>query len=135
AQDDDTKGMVYGFRLGYMSGSFGGGFYYGAGSVEVDFDTEDDFEMTDMGGFLIYDLGQARIWATYLFDSEGELDNAGTQYKKGMGLGIGVVIKVSSGISLNVEKMNREYKKVGTTNPSPAHEHSGLVFSISLPLP
>jgi hypothetical protein len=134
SSDDDTKGMVYGFRLGMMSGSIGGGFDYGAGTVEVDSAVEDDFEIKDMGAYLVYNLGAARIWATYIFDATGELDNNGDEYEKGTGLRLGVGFPVGS-FSLNVEKVDRTYERYNNAAANPEREMNALVFSASIILP
>jgi hypothetical protein len=133
--DDDTKGIVYGFKLGYMAGRLGAGFAYGTGTVEVDATVEDDFEFEDMGAYLIYSIGMARVWANYIFDATGELDDVNTKYRDGKGLGIGVGFVVPSGVSLNIEKVERTYEKVGANRPAPAHEMNSLVFSVSIPFP
>lgn len=133
--DDDTKGVVYGAKLGYMSGSVGMGFYYGTGSVEVDSTIEDDFEIEDKGAYLIYKFNTTRLWATYIFDATGELDDAGTKYKDGTGQAFGVGFKVLNGLSLNIEKISRKYKKVDNNPVTPKRELSALVFSLSIPYP
>lgn len=142
-QPGDTNSGIggatgFGSKIGFKTLGLSYGLDYQAYGLEDENTPASQIDTTEMGFFIGYSLPLIRVWATYVFSSEGEntTTSPAATYSGG-GYNIGVGYTGLPLISINLEMKYQSWDEAeafgATATVSPAIDYEATVLSISFP--
>ena len=143
-------GTSYGGRLGVSKLGFHMGVDYLASNMSVNDSTKDadgekmsdgDLKMTESGGFVGFAFPMfLRVYATYIFSAQAEINKIGYEFKDGKGMKYGISFTSIPFVNINFEYRNGKFGKVedsdtgATANKKIGEDYEAYMVSLSIPI-